>query len=149
MKLLRTTAILLLLWLPTLPTLPAAAQGVELEDIGDGYYRAEFQGFRTSRGERYHLELHYRCNHRFADPTTRGRRYRACPREGMQACQKIIGLVRGLKTGLGNFRKSVVDMISTEKRDPVGTLSISVPKSSVEYGKAYRFAIADLYGMDG
>jgi hypothetical protein len=43
---------------------------VTVRSAGDGYYRVEFDSITTSRGNSYTLELHYRCNHRFADPTT-------------------------------------------------------------------------------
>ena len=55
--------------------------------------------------------------------------------DGMRACQEIIALVRGLKTGIKNFQSSVSDMILTESSYPVGVLKISVPKSSVAYGR--------------
>ncbi len=58
--------------------------------------------------------------------------------EGMKACQEIIGLVRGLESGLGNFMKSVEDMLNTERVYPVGTLSIDVPKASIAYGESFE-----------
>ena len=43
---------------------------VSVRSAGGGYYRVEFDSMKTSSGNTYTLELHYRCNHRFADPTT-------------------------------------------------------------------------------
>ncbi len=40
--------------------------------VGGGYYRVDFEKVRTRAGQNYTVELHYRCNHRFADPTSRG-----------------------------------------------------------------------------
>lgn len=68
--------------------------------------------------------------------------------EGMQACQEIIGLVRGLKTGLDAFMKSVDDVMDSERRYPLPKLKISVPKKSKDYGKHFdglkQIAGADL-----
>lgn len=57
--------------------------------------------------------------------------------DGMKACQEIIGLVRGLRTGLTNFAASVNDMITTERTYPLAKLQISVPASSVAYGEHF------------
>ncbi|RME21466.1 MAG: hypothetical protein D6806_14630, partial [Deltaproteobacteria bacterium] len=43
---------------------------VSLENLGDGYYRAEFPDLTTRSGEVYSLVLHMRIHRRFADPTT-------------------------------------------------------------------------------
>jgi len=43
---------------------------VEMSSVGGGYYRADFER-STRAGQTYTLELHYRCNRRFADPTSR------------------------------------------------------------------------------
>ena len=68
--------------------------------------------------------------------------------EGMQACQEIIGLVRGLKTGLDAFMKSVDDVMDSERRYPLPKLKISVPKKSKDYGRHFdglkQIAGADL-----
>ena len=68
--------------------------------------------------------------------------------EGMQASQEIIGLVRGLKTGLDAFMKSVDDVMDSERRYPLPKLKISVPKKSKDYGKHFdglkQIAAADL-----
>jgi predicted nucleic acid-binding Zn-ribbon protein len=68
--------------------------------------------------------------------------------EGMQACQEIIGLVRGLKTGLEAFKKSVDDVMDSERRYPLPKLKIDVPKKSMSYGKHFdglkQIAAADL-----
>lgn len=58
-------------------------------------------------------------------------------REGVQACQEIIGLVRGLGSGLDAFRESVEDMIDTEREHPVAALQIDVPTPAMEYGKVF------------
>lgn len=57
--------------------------------------------------------------------------------KGMRACQEIIALVRGLVTGIDNFTKSVDDMIATQKKYPVGTLKIDVPRPSRAYSQAF------------
>ncbi len=57
--------------------------------------------------------------------------------EGMQACQEIIGLVRGLQSGLRSFGESVDDMITTERKHPVAKMQIEVPDHSVNYGKQF------------
>lgn len=68
--------------------------------------------------------------------------------EGMQASQEIIGLVRGLKSGLDAFMKSVDDVMDSERRYPLPKLKISVPKKSKSYGKHFdglkQIAAADL-----
>jgi DNA repair exonuclease SbcCD ATPase subunit len=68
--------------------------------------------------------------------------------EGMQACQEIIGLVRGLKTGLDAFLKSVDDVMDSERRYPLPKLQINVPQKSMDYGKHFdglkQVAAADL-----
>ncbi|MEW6368309.1 MAG: hypothetical protein AB1714_27070 [Acidobacteriota bacterium] len=66
------------------------------------------------------LNLHHR---RFAD--------------GMKACQEIIGLVRGLKTGMDAFMESVTKMIENEKRYPLAKLQIEVPDRSMQYGRHF------------
>jgi len=57
--------------------------------------------------------------------------------DGMRACQEIIGLVRGLKTGLEAFMKSVRDVKHSQDRHKLSTLSINVPGASAEYGKHF------------
>ena len=54
--------------------------------------------------------------------------------EGMQACQEIIGLVRGLKTGIESFTESVADMRNSQTKHNLKTLQIDVPQDSIEYG---------------
>jgi DNA repair exonuclease SbcCD ATPase subunit len=56
---------------------------------------------------------------------------------GMQACQELIGLVRGLKSGIEAFRKSVDDVRDSEKKYPLPKLKIDVPRSSVKYGASF------------
>lgn len=53
--------------------------------------------------------------------------------EGMRAGQELIGLVRGLKSGLEAFKKSVESVLDSEKRYPLPKLQIDVPESSVRY----------------
>lgn len=55
--------------------------------------------------------------------------------EGMKKCQEVLGLVRGLSSGLAAFRKSVGSMIDSQSRYPLAKLQIDVPKECVEYGK--------------
>ena len=43
---------------------------VSVRAASGGYYRIDFGDFRTRAGGVYTLELHYRSNHRFADPTS-------------------------------------------------------------------------------
>jgi hypothetical protein len=57
--------------------------------------------------------------------------------EGMQACQEIIGLVRGLKSGLEAFKESVVDMRRSERQHNLRQLQIDVPSPSVAYGQHF------------
>jgi hypothetical protein len=57
--------------------------------------------------------------------------------DGMKSCQEIIGLVRGLGSGLDNFEKSVSDMCATERRYPLPKLRIEVPFASMQYGKSF------------
>lgn len=57
--------------------------------------------------------------------------------EGMQACQEIIGLVRGLKSGLEAFMKSVDDVMDSERRYPLPKLKIDVPQKSMDYGRHF------------
>ncbi|MBI2896367.1 MAG: hypothetical protein HYY06_22610 [Deltaproteobacteria bacterium] len=57
--------------------------------------------------------------------------------EGMRACQEIIGLVRGLGTGLDNFARSVSEMCATQSRYPLPKLQIAVPEASVAWGQNF------------
>jgi len=57
--------------------------------------------------------------------------------EGMAACQGIIGLMRGLKSGHDAFVSSVQDMIDTQTRYPVSVLEIDVPGAAVAYGDVF------------
>ncbi|MBN2494378.1 MAG: hypothetical protein JXR96_07310 [Deltaproteobacteria bacterium] len=63
--------------------------------------------------------------------------------QGMRACQEIIGLVRGLKTGLESFGKSVDDMLHNQSRYNLGPLDVHVPDSSASYG-AHFDELADM-----
>jgi len=55
--------------------------------------------------------------------------------EGLQATQEILGLVRGLGSGLDAFMTSVEDMVGSENRYPLPKMEIKVPTSSRQYGK--------------
>ncbi|HUU00899.1 MAG TPA: hypothetical protein VM425_05590 [Myxococcota bacterium] len=67
--------------------------------------------------------------------------------EGMRACQEIIGLVRGLISGLAAFRSSVVDMIDSENKYPLPKLQINVPQKSLAYGSNFD-ALASAVSVD-
>jgi DNA repair exonuclease SbcCD ATPase subunit len=53
---------------------------------------------------------------------------------GVKACQEIIGLVRGLVSGLTNFRESVDSMIDSQQRYPISELVIDVPQEAIQFG---------------
>jgi hypothetical protein len=55
--------------------------------------------------------------------------------EGMKKCQEVLGLVRGLSSGLGAFRKSVGSMIDSQNKYPLAKLQLDVPAECVEYAK--------------
>lgn len=57
---------------------------------------------------------------------------------GMEACQQIIGLVRGLLSGHEAFGKSVGKMITSERRYPIPLLEIDVPADSRAYGALFE-----------
>ncbi len=57
--------------------------------------------------------------------------------DGMRACQEIIGLVRGLMSGIDAFSKSVADVQESEKKYPLPKLKIDVPKASQDYGRRF------------
>jgi hypothetical protein len=54
--------------------------------------------------------------------------------EGMKACQQLIGLVRGLASGVASFRKSVESVRTSESKYPLPKLEINVPAASVQFG---------------
>ncbi len=56
---------------------------------------------------------------------------------GMQACQELVALVRGIRSGLESFSLSVESMITTQRIHPVSTLRIDVPAVAVEQGAAF------------
>lgn len=58
--------------------------------------------------------------------------------QGMQACQEIIGLVRGLGSGLDNFSRSVSEMHASQVRHSLAKLRIGVPQASVTYGQNFE-----------
>ena len=57
--------------------------------------------------------------------------------EGMAACQQIIGLVRGLKSGVDAFTESVAEVQESERKYPLPKLEISVPDESVAFGRGF------------
>jgi hypothetical protein len=77
--------------------------------------RPDFEGSLKEIAE---LNLHYQ---RFSD--------------GMKACQELIGLVRGLSSGIEAFARSVEDVLASEKKYPLPKLKIDVPATSVAYGE--------------
>lgn len=62
--------------------------------------------------------------------------------EGMRAGQELIGLVRGLKSGLQAFKKSVESVLDSEKRYPLPKLEIEVPEESVRYTRHFDELLA-------
>ena len=54
--------------------------------------------------------------------------------EGMEACQSIIGLVRGLISGIDAFTESVADMEASQDKYPLAKLQIDVPQASRQFG---------------
>ena len=67
--------------------------------------------------------------------------------EGMEACQEIIGLVRGMKSGVEAFTKSVADVQASEDKYPLSKLQIDVPQGSREFGAQFD-RLADFAGQD-
>lgn len=67
---------------------------------------------------------------------------------GVQACQELIGLVRGLDSGIAAFTESVQDMHDSEKRHPLPKLQIDVPPTSVEYGALFDELKANVTAQD-
>ena len=67
--------------------------------------------------------------------------------EGMKGCQEVIGLVRGLGSGLQAFRKSVKGVQDSEKRYPLPKLKIDVPAASLAFGKRFD-ALRDVARRD-
>lgn len=57
--------------------------------------------------------------------------------EGIQACQELIGLVRGIISGLEAFARSVDEVQDSEKKYPLPKLEIDVPKQAVSYGEQF------------
>ncbi len=57
--------------------------------------------------------------------------------EGMTACQEIIGLVRGMKSGVVAFTESVADVEASEKKYPLPKLDIEVPQESADFGLGF------------
>jgi len=53
---------------------------------------------------------------------------------GVKACQELIGLVRGIGSGIDAFTKSVEDVKKSESKYPLPKLQIDVPKSARTWG---------------
>ncbi len=66
---------------------------------------------------------------------------------GMEACQEIIGLVRGLTSGVEAFTKSVADVQASEDKYPLSKLQIDVPQGSREFGAQFD-RLANFAGQD-
>jgi hypothetical protein len=58
--------------------------------------------------------------------------------EGMRAGQELIGLVRGLCSGLEAFSRSVQSVQANESRYPLPKLQLEVPESSVTFGQHFE-----------
>ena len=56
---------------------------------------------------------------------------------GMEACQEIIGLVRGMTSGVEAFTKSVADVQGSEDKYPLSKLQIDVPQGAREFGSQF------------
>lgn len=54
--------------------------------------------------------------------------------DGMMSCQEIIGLVRGLLSGIKAFTQSVKDMQTSAVKYDLPILDIKIPKASLDYG---------------
>jgi len=67
--------------------------------------------------------------------------------EGMEACQEIIGLVRGMKSGVEAFAESVAEVQASEDKYPLPKLEIDVPRTSLEIGAQFD-RLADFAGQD-
>jgi hypothetical protein len=68
--------------------------------------------------------------------------------EGMRSCQELIGLVRGIKSGLENFFKSLHSMLENESRYPLPKLQIEVPAAAQSYGREFD-ALLELVAQPG
>jgi hypothetical protein len=66
---------------------------------------------------------------------------------GMQAGQELIGLVRGLASGVEAFTTSVEDVLESEKKYPLPKLDIDVPAASLEFGRSFD-RLAEAVGDD-
>lgn len=55
--------------------------------------------------------------------------------DGMRACQEIIGLVRGIGSGIAALGESVDDMLASEKKYPLPKLQIDLPPEARSWGE--------------
>lgn len=56
---------------------------------------------------------------------------------GMESCQEIIGLVRGMVSGVEAFTKSVADVQASEDKYPLPDLTIDVPQVCRQFGSQF------------
>lgn len=68
--------------------------------------------------------------------------------EGMKACQELIGLIRGLKSGIDAFTLSVADMQDSQRRHSLAVLQLDVPESCRAYGQSFDGVAARLQKVD-
>ncbi len=57
--------------------------------------------------------------------------------DGMRAGQELIGLVRGISSGVEAFTESVRDVAESERQYPLPKLEIDVPEASVRFGRCF------------
>jgi hypothetical protein len=62
--------------------------------------------------------------------------------DGMRACQELIALVGGIRSGLVAFKRSVTSMIKTQEKYPVGNLRLDVPAEAVAQGQTFETLLA-------
>ncbi len=56
---------------------------------------------------------------------------------GMKAGQEVVGLVRGLSSGVEAFTASIDDVLASEKKYPLPKLEIDVPAASTAFGTTF------------
>ena len=67
--------------------------------------------------------------------------------DGMRAGQEIIGLIRGIGSGIDALGESVDDMLASEKKYPLPKLEIDVPAQARAWGQHLE-SFRDLVGRD-
>ncbi|MBW2702810.1 MAG: hypothetical protein JRF33_18465 [Deltaproteobacteria bacterium] len=68
--------------------------------------------------------------------------------EGMKACQEVIGLIRGVKSGFEAFLASVNDMIHSQQKYSLGKLEVYVPESCKTFDDHF-VKVKELAGEEG